>query len=98
MLARCERDRRRRGAGEHDRAGLQHLAALGTSRAAATSERKGWPRIAALEPNSRGRPSTDRTMPRLSIAVSRLFQGPTMKPVEDALSAITSGRENLKFS
>src|SRR5690606_33037098 len=71
--------------------------ASATMRAAATSERSGWPRIAAVEPKACARPSKDITRPRLSRSVAGLRQGPTTKLEDELLSATTSVSENLKI-
>jgi hypothetical protein len=65
-------------------------------RAAATSDRTGWPRMAAVEPISRRRPSTPSRMPRFEMSVAGSAQVPSTKAEDEELSAITSPTSNLK--
>jgi hypothetical protein len=65
------------------------------SRAAATSDLDGLPRIAAVEPISTGRPLIYITSQRCEKSWVGHDQSPTKNPEEDELSTITSGKANL---
>jgi len=56
-------------------------------RAAAMSDRRGSPRIAAVEPISTARLLTSITSPRFEKSWTGLAHGPTTKPDDDELSA-----------
>src|SRR5580765_3382128 len=76
--------------------GFSGSSASAAKRAAATSERSGCPRIAAVDPTSTAVPLNETTMPRFEKSTSGACHGPTTNPDDDELSATTSVSENLK--